>query len=221
MSLLAAFKPSLIAGIALKPVVNGAINGPAINSELLWDCPEPVILFIVRRPGCPGCREHARDLCERQKAGEFLGAKLIGVIKEIAPTKNVKTDEELGVKDFQTTYFENNPVYYDEQNSFYKILGSRSLLSQKLHSWNPFTLYSDYKKMNKRFEAKKVAGNLKGEGIIQGGIFIVSKSQDIIYQIHEVTGSELPYDEIKKAVHDLSASGEQVKESKTEAEPTA
>ena len=140
MSLLAAFKPSLIAGIALKPVVNGAVNGPAINSELLWDCNEPVILFIVRRSGCPGCREHARDLCERQKAGDFLNVKLIGVIKEVAPTKDVKTDEELGVKDFQTTYFENNPVYYDEQNAFYKILGSRSLFSQKLHSWNPFTL---------------------------------------------------------------------------------
>ena len=75
---------------------------------------------------------------------------MVAVVKEVAPTTSVKTDEELGVQEFQVTYFNNFPVYLDEEQLFYKYLGSRNVLSQKLDSWNPFKLYSEYKTVSRR-----------------------------------------------------------------------
>ena len=50
----------------------------------------------------------------------------------------------------------------------------KSLFSQPLSSWNPFTLYSDYSKMTKRMRDKGIEGNMKGEGVLQGGLVIVT-----------------------------------------------
>jgi len=84
-----------------------------------------------------------------------LNINLIGIIKEVAPIKGAETDEVLGVTDFQENYFLNNPVYIDTEKVFYKALGNKSLLSQKLHSWNPIKLYSDFNKLSNRIKTKR------------------------------------------------------------------
>ena len=84
-----------------------------------------------------------------------LNINLIGIIKEVAPLKGAETDEILGVTDFQENYFLNNPVYIDTEKVFYKALGNKSLLSQKLHSWNPIKLYSDFNKLSNRIKTKR------------------------------------------------------------------
>ncbi len=140
------------------------------------------------------------DLCLRQKNGEFGDAKLVAVIKEVSPMTEENPNDDLGVIEFQNQYFSGNPVYLDEKRLFYKALGSRSLLRQKLHTWNPITLYKDFKTLSKRIESKNVSGNYAGEGIIQGGMIVVSKAKDKIFSFDEHTGSEFPYDEIKKVI---------------------
>lgn len=146
------------------------------------------------------CREDAFELSSRFSAGDFRGAKLVGIIKEVAPVGKVKTDAELGVGEFQKKYFNNNPVFIDEEKLFYSFLGNKSLLSQPLHSWNPFTLYSDFKKLNERTKTKGVEGNLAGEGLLKGGLLIITPQSGLVYRHEEVTGSCMPYDEIKDAL---------------------
>ena len=121
------------------------------------------------------------SLTHRFATGEFPGSvKFVAVIKEVAPVAGAATDAELGVEQFEVKYLgSNNPIYMDINKEFYKALGSKSLLSQPLHTWNPFRLYSDFRSMSQRLSEAKAEGNLKGEGITQGGIFIVSKEKGV------------------------------------------
>eukprot|EP01035_Chromulina_nebulosa_P020928 gene20928-27126_t len=198
-------KLSDISNISLYPISNGAISGDEFKSSDIWSN-EPALIFVARRPGCPLCREHAIGLNNRLESGEIPNIKFVSIIKEIAPSKlsNVKTDEELGVSVYQSVYMKNKPVYLDESQGFYKAFGSQSLLSQKWSSWNPITIYKDYNSMVNRLKEKNVTGNLVGEGLVKGGVLIVSKDQGVIYAYDEITGSDLPYDEIKSAIANLS-----------------
>ena len=144
-------------------------------------------------------------MIEKKNAGEFGDAKIVGIIKEVAPTSGAKTDEELGVHEFQTKYFGGNPIYLDEDRKFYDILGNRSLLNQRLHTWNPFQLFRDFRELNKRTSSKKITGNLLGEGFIQGGLFVISKSHNKVFTYFELTGTPFPYDEIKQAIESCQA----------------
>ena len=40
---------------------------------------------------------------------------------------------------------------------------------QSWSSWNPFQLYADFTSVSNRLKAKKIDGNLVGEGLTQGG----------------------------------------------------
>jgi hypothetical protein len=79
----------------------------------------------------------------------------------VAPVSGAATDAELGVTEFQSKYFGNHPLYMDKERKFYEALGNKSLFAQPLHSWNPFTLYSDFKKLMSRQKDKGIEGNLK------------------------------------------------------------
>ncbi len=131
--------------------------------------------------------------------------KLFGVIKEVAPVAGAENDEILGVGEFHTKYFSNHPLYLDADNAFYKYLGSKSLLSQSLHSWNPLTLYRDFQSLQSRLKEKGVEGNLKGEGLVKGGLLIINaKTQEVVYRHEESTGSCMPYDEIGEVLKTLT-----------------
>lgn len=114
----------------------------------------------------------------------------------MAPVSGAQTDAELGVGEFQSSYFLDYPVYMDSKKEFYSYLGNKSLLGQPLSSWNPFKLYSDFTALSARLKAKEVSGNLKGEGLLKGGIIITHPTRGVVYTHQEMTGSEMPYDEI-------------------------
>eukprot|EP01032_Pedospumella_encystans_P012656 gene12656-14628_t len=108
-----------------------------------------------------------------------------------------------GVIDFQTKYFNLNELYLDQNRGFYKALGSKSLLSQPLHSWNPITLYKDFKKLMGRMKEKNIEGNMVGEGTIKGGLYVISPTDGIVYTHDENTGTQMPYAEIQAVVAKL------------------
>ena len=89
------------------------------------------------------CREEAADLASLQKAGKLGKANVIGVIKEVAPCATAKTDEELGVQEFQDQYWP-FPLYLDESKEFYSALGSRTF-SDLPGTWNPFEFWKGLK----------------------------------------------------------------------------
>jgi hypothetical protein len=146
------------------------------------------------------CREDAFEISSRFESGEYSGAKLVGIIKEVAPIKGAETDAKLGVGEFQRKYFGNSPLYIDPERHFYSFLGNNSLLSQPLHTWNPFALYRDYKTLESRLKEKKVDGNLIGEGLLKGGLLIISPTKGLVYRLEETTGTCMPYDVIKEVL---------------------
>ena len=139
------------------------------------------------------------------KEGLLGKSKLIGVVKEIAPCPTAKDDSELGVGEFQSKYF-NFPLYLDEEKTFYSALGNRKITSDLKGSWNPFEVYQGFKAIGERIKAKNLEGNFRGEGLILGGILVVSPSQGVVYTYYEETGKEIPKDDIIDAIQSCTIS---------------
>jgi len=148
------------------------------------------------------CREEAYDLCAllaKKRESSNACPNIIGVVKQQAD--DAEADAKLGVKEFAENYF-CGPLYLDEEMKLYEMLGSRklSLLSVL---WNPISSYRSYKAINERIKAKKLDGNLKGEGLVKGAVLVVSPGGEIVYTYLEETGQELPVAEIEAAVDSL------------------
>jgi len=149
------------------------------------------IAFAIRRPGSHLCREEGKavaDLAAREDK-PLEGFGLFGVVKEVG------VDDE-GLAEFQSDFFP-HPLYRDEEVSFYTALGSRKW---SLTTWNPLKLWRGMREVYKRLKVKKISGNLKGEGRIQGGIIIFDKHGKARYAYREETGSEVPIDDLICAV---------------------
>jgi hypothetical protein len=192
--------------ITLKAIKNGAFTGTEIMADKIFsiDRVRPLLVLVVRRPGCMLCREHALEVSRRVHDRTIGGeVDLVGIVKEVAPTKEgVVTDEELGVGEFQSKYFRNYPCYVDEEQTFFKIVMGNNLFSMKPYTWNPFTLYKDFRNIQQRMKEKEITGNLKGDYAIKGGLLLFSKNGTLQLKVDEVVGEDLPYDVIVKAVKD-------------------
>lgn len=117
------------------------------------------------------------------------GIGLFGVIKETS------IDDE-GLIEFYSKYYP-FPLYLDTDKEFYTALGARKMSI----SLNPFKLFSSISSTRKRFKNKNISGNMKGEGILQGGVILFSKKDSMpVYVYQEKTGDEIPVQEIIDAV---------------------
>jgi len=136
------------------------------------------------------------ELSSRFGKGFENNIGLYGIIKEVGV-------DDKGLSDFEKKYFNSNDIYIDEKKGFYEALGNNSLLGQSWHSWNPFTLYTDFSKLMGRMKEKNIEGNLKGEGLLKGGLYIVSPTDGVVFEHKEVSGTPMPYGEIEKVVAGL------------------
>ena len=85
--------------------------------------------------------------------------------------------------------------------------------SKKQHGGIHIVLYKSYRKLSERLQSKNITGNMKGEGLVQGGIIIFDKAGVAAYR--EETGSEIPIRDILlaiRAVRDEDDVGGQLKE---------
>ena len=118
------------------------------------------------------------------------GFGLFGVIKETG------VDDE-GLMDFMKVFPE--ALYRDEELVLYKAMGDNRLSVSGMLFGMVFR-YKKMKEMNQRLKEKNLEGNLKGEGLKQGGIIIFDKSGSPVYSFAEETGQDLPIEEIVGAV---------------------
>ena len=58
--------------------------------------------------------------------------------------------------------------------------------------------------MNNRIKNKQITGNLTGEGLIKGGLLLISSTKGIVYKKVEVTGSEIPCSELSTVLSTLT-----------------
>lgn len=153
-------------------------------------------MFTIRHTSLL-CREEGAALATLAARSDtpLAGFGLFGLVKEV--------HDEGGLAEFYNKYF-TYPIYKDESLIFYNALGLRQLsplkaiLKQK--TWNPYRIYKSYRKLITRLQSKKITGNMKGEGLVQGGIIIFDKAGVARYAYREETGSEIPIHDILLAI---------------------
>ena len=89
------------------------------------------------------------------------------------------------------------------RTTFYTALGLRKL---KVTTWNPFRIFKAIRDMGKRLKTKNISGNMKGEGLVQGGIIIFDKNGKARYAYREETGVEVPINDIISAARVVAKS---------------
>lgn len=69
-------------------------------------------------------------------------------------------------------------------------------------------MWRDFKALGERLKAKKIEGNMVGDGITLGGILVISPQNEVLFAYKEETGQEIPTAEIAAALASLAASQE-------------
>ena len=111
--------------------------------------------------------------------------------------KETGVDDD-GLEEFHRKYF-TYPLYLDHDKEFYGALGGRTLSFYSLFGLIPKSFGS----LGERLKAKQIEGNFKGEGFLQGGVMMFNSAGDLVYSYQEVTGEELPMDQILETVQKL------------------
>lgn len=147
------------------------------------------------------CRAEGQQLTDEQEQGTaFNGFDLFGIVKEVG------VDDD-GLEEFYSKHY-TFPLYLDEERVFYDALGGRKMSFGSLLGLIPKSFGS----MGKRLKDKGIDGNFKGEGLVQGGVIVFNNLGEPVYAYQEVTGDELPMEEILDAVQTIrqSATGSEL-----------
>lgn len=103
------------------------LTNPAISAEEVFR-DDPVLLAVIRRPGCALCRREAGELSKLKEELDARGVSLIGIVHET-----------LGVEEFRP--FFQGPIYYDEKVLFNSFRGTELCLEALL--WTSTALASN------------------------------------------------------------------------------
>ncbi|KAI1314628.1 hypothetical protein EDD11_001927 [Mortierella claussenii] len=154
---------------------------------------KPAIVVVIRRPGCPFCREEVRILDEHRDIIE----------KEMGFRMVVVLHEKLGASTFKNDYWNGRETYWDGQKGFYEALGGGKLRWASLDQLvRPSLWWNAIRNLR-----SGVRGNLLvGEGRIFGGLYIVRKGDEgIAYKFEEtVLGNIAPIGDILKVCSEIS-----------------
>lgn len=139
----------------------------SFKAKELWERNGAVIM-AVRRPGCFLCREEAAGLSALKPDLDQLGIPLYAVVKEKIGTE---------VEDFQP-YFKGE-IFLDDKKRFYGPQKRKMMFLGliRLGVWQNF----------RRAWKAGFEGNLEGEGLILGGVFVIgSGNQGILLEHREM-----------------------------------
>jgi hypothetical protein len=128
----------------------------------------------------------------------------VAVCKEIEK----EDDDTLGIGEFADKYWEGNPLYQDKDRAFFTFLGNKKLSIPLKSLLNPIRAYRELKALGARMKERGLEGNLKGEGLVKGGVLVVGPDDTVLYTHFEETGSGIPKEalaEIKAAALKLIA----------------
>lgn len=126
----------------------------------------PVLVHLVRRFGCPLCREAAADLSALHTSLESAGVTMIAI-----------GCQETGWREFVDGAFFAGPVFVDKEQEAFKALGLR-----RSGVWDAFG-FADWSSWVAvvRSYSRGVVGDLKGDGFQMGGTFVILPSGACVY----------------------------------------
>mmetsp|Transcript_13054 Transcript_13054/g.39554 ORF Transcript_13054/g.39554 Transcript_13054/m.39554 type:complete len:185 (+) Transcript_13054:118-672(+) len=144
-------------------------SGSTLTASQIW-ASQPVVIFLIRRPGCVLCRAFANTLVENKGKLDAMGVKLVGIVKEW---------DQAEIDDF-TKKFWPADIFFDESKKIFTSLTdgmeTKLSLAQML---NPF---SAAWKAARKAKQTVTDHNLKGEGQIPGGLLVMkSGGGGIVY----------------------------------------
>lgn len=127
---------------------------------------KPVLLWVMRRFGCPLCRGYAVELRDKvQKKADEKGVQMVALGLEM-----------IGLEDFQKEKFwPGDIVIENPQQEVHKLLNLKRASILKILD------YGMLKKGSKL--QKEVGGNAtEGDGLVLGGVFIMDKAGKCVYE---------------------------------------
>ncbi|CAI5440964.1 unnamed protein product [Caenorhabditis angaria] len=145
------------------------------------------LVMAVRRPGCLLCRREAAEINNLAPALKAANINLIAVVHET-----------LGANKFKN-YFTNGQLFLDTQRTFY---GPNE---RWLPIWMGFLRIGTYINVRKAKEAN-VNGNLKGEGRLLGGVFLVADGELKYAHLEKEWGDAADIEEVKAAIEKYAKS---------------
>jgi hypothetical protein len=160
------------------------------------------VVFVVRHPGCPLCREHALQLTELASVEDIA---LVGVVKE-------RGVNDKALLEFYTRYFK-FPIFQDEHWKIYKSMGGRTLCA--------FGAVKAFISAKFRLSAKKIETEMKcGEAWIQGGLLIYDRRGRLRYSYDEEAGVELDLEAVRTAIQEIRRIRPKIKDVETASLPS-
>ncbi|CAI2172370.1 20072_t:CDS:2 [Funneliformis geosporum] len=155
----------------------------------------PALILVVRRPGCQLCREESVRISSlRELISGKMGLNMVAIVHE-----NLNNE----VEDFNQGFWKGT-VYFDKEKAFFSAIGGGKIqyagLTNILKPTVWYNIWSNYK--------TGVTGNLKGDGTVLGGTYIIKSGTEggkVIYQYREkVWGDHAPLEEVLKACEQVS-----------------
>lgn len=157
----------------------------------------PTVCLVMRRPGCPFCREDALELsrwwwstqqpdetAEKKEPATTTPFHLMGIVKDT-------TSDVDGLYELSTQYFP-QPLYRDVGLATYAGLGNRTI------SWRQWL---NLPAGTMRVRAKNIPYTMQGlNDTVQGGVLIFDAMGTLRYVHREIYADQLVMDDIKAAV---------------------
>lgn len=172
------------AGTDIGNVVLKDGQGHSLRASELWSN-NPVLLLVLRRPGCVLCRQETQQYSDRKAEFAALGVTTVVILKEWKPEE---------VEAFQAYW--DGPVYLDSDMAMFKTVhGGKLRKNSVLNLLNP-AVWARGRRASKDVEDS----NFKGEGLILGGLMVVDTNGKVVYSFAEQDfGVHAPQDEVLAA----------------------
>ncbi|KAF7261137.1 hypothetical protein EG68_01650 [Paragonimus skrjabini miyazakii] len=151
-------------------LVQAVVGGSSCSVDSFWK-EQTCVITIFRRLGCKFCRLEAVNLSHLKPALDKRNVKLIGI-----------SFDKDGVNEFTDGKFFKGELFLDPERKTYEALAFKrvSMFSGFL---SLFTKAG--RDLNAKANATNISGNLSGDGWQTGGLVVVGKGGDLLYQFEQ------------------------------------
>ncbi|KAA0185017.1 Prostamide/prostaglandin F synthase [Fasciolopsis buskii] len=148
-------------------VVQSALDGTSCKVESFWK-DQACIISLFRRLGCKFCRLEAANLSSLKSALDKRNIRLVGI-----------SFDKDGVKDFIDGKFFSGDLYLDPDRKTYEALSFKRV-SMFTGFCSLFTKAG--RDLNSEANAAHITGNLSGDGWQTGGLLVIGKDGNVLYE---------------------------------------